>query len=775
MSHSPDALLPPNPIGPPLAAGTRLAQYEIRGTLGEGGMGRVYRARDLRLDRDVAIKMLADHLAQDDEMIVRFEREARAVAALSHPNIRAIHELALVNGRLFAVMELLEGESLRAVLQRAPLPWRQAAEIAIGIAQGLAAAHDKQIVHRDLKPENVFVTADGRVKILDFGLARTRSPLFAVQDDSATTIGLLTQAGTVLGTLGYMSPEQVRGGEVEPASDVFSFGCLLYEMLTGRRAFARDSPAETMAAVLADAPAPLDRGHDVPAALEAVLWHCLKKDPGDRFPSARDVSLALQGMLNQSGLTAAPGRRRRGPGTRALAVLPFENLSGDPDLAYLGDGLAESITNALGSLPKMRVVPRSTAFRYKHRQEDHTTIALALNVRYLLTGRVLQYGETLGIQADLIDVPRQAQIWGEHYTRTASDIFMVQEEIAGEIVDALRLRLTGAERTRLSRRDTESPAAYEAYLRGRHYWNRWSAEDFRLAVRWFQEAIDRDPKYALAHAGLADTYVPLAYYGYLPPAEGMPRAREAAARALALQPGLPEAHTAMGLIHLFYDYDRPAAARALRRALALNPRHALGHTFLALLFATAARHEEALTAAKRALAIEPLALVAQAGVGWVLYFARRYEEAIQQFRGILELEPYFSQADHVLNLVYERIGGYRQAAAHLERVLAARNAIPAGATPLTTAAQDHGAEGYWVKRLEIFEQLARSSYVPPHTFARTYASLGDKDQAFVWLARTRAERGGQIAFLEVDPSLDPLRNDPRFDRLLQEVGLQEID
>src|SRR5829696_765732 len=428
-----------------LTPGSRLAQYEIAGSLGSGGMGEVYRARDLRLNRDVAIKVMADHIAADPVMRQRFEVEARAVAALSHPSILSIYELGLVGELPFAVMELLEGETLRTRLDRGPLPWRDAVAIAGSIAEGLSAAHAKAIVHRDLKPENVFLTSDGQVKVLDFGLALHG----AAGVDAATTAR--TAAGIVLGTLGYMSPEQVTGARVDGRSDIFAAGCLLYEMLTARLLFGGVTPQEIVANLLHDT-APDLRAIDpnVPAQLRSIIARSVDHEVTRRFENAGDLALALRALLTGSAAEAA-GKRPK-PRGKSLAVLPFVNAIGDPQIDYLTDGITESIINSLSQLPALRVVPRSLAFRYKGLQTDPATVGLALNVKTILTGRVVQQGDVLDIQAELVDTTDEAQLWGERFRRKTADVLVVQEEIAWQISEALRLKLSGEQRKKLRKR-----------------------------------------------------------------------------------------------------------------------------------------------------------------------------------------------------------------------------------------------------------------------------------------------------------------------------------
>ncbi len=441
----------------PLAPGTRLGAYEILSPLGSGGMGEVYRARDSKLDRDVAIKVLPQHLSNNPEALARFEREAKALAALSHPNIIAIHDFGREGGIYYVVTELLEGETTRHRLEDGPMPWRKAVEIAIAVADGLSAAHAKGIIHRDLKPENLFLTTDGRVKILDFGLARWKSP-----SDTLPTAATITDPGTVMGTAAYMSPEHVKGLVVEAPGDIFALGTILYEMISGQRVFGRPSGGETMAAVLMHHPQPVaDTGKQIPLELDRVIAHCLEKNSGERFQSARDLAFALQAVLAGTTTTrsmAAPKRRKV---IDSLAVLPFVNEGGDPEGEYLSDGVTENLINALSQLPKLRVIARSVVFRRKGDQGDPQQAGRDLDVRAVLTGRVLQRGETLVVRTELVDVADGSRLWGEQYNRKLADLLLLEEEISRQITAKLRLRLSGRDQKRLAKRPTRSTEAYQ--------------------------------------------------------------------------------------------------------------------------------------------------------------------------------------------------------------------------------------------------------------------------------------------------------------------------
>jgi len=756
----------------PLTAGSRLAQYEILEAIGAGGMGEVYRARDLRLGRDVAIKVLPAHLTNDADMRARFELEARAVAAISHPNIMAIHELAIVDDRPLAVVELLEGESLRARLANGPLPWRDAVQIGARLADGLGAAHGKGIVHRDLKPENIFLTLDGRPKILDFGLARSEPAA-----DPMGTIATYapTQPGRLLGTVGYMAPEQVRGEAVTPATDIFALGCTLAEMLTGERPFVRPTAAAAIAAVVHDpAPSVLASGREMPPRLAEIVGHCLEKNPAARFGCARDVAAALRSVLTDSTAGQALTRGRRGR-ARSLAVLPFAMLDADPETEYLGDGIAESIMNSLSQLPHLRVIPRTTVFTYKRREVHPRSVGLALNVDTLVSGRVTRQGTMVNVQAELIDVRRETQLWGDQYRYELANLVGLQEQIAWQISEALRMRLTGPEKKRLRKRSTENSAAYDEYLKGRHAWSKWSPEGFERAIQHYERAIALDARYARAYAGLAEAYGVMGYYGFLPPEIAMTRSSSAAYTAIDLEPALAQAHTVLALCRAFFYWDWIGAEHAFRKALELDPRHPPTHMYYALLLVALGRYDEAQAEARRGRELDPLSLLMQMGVAWTSYFSRRYQDALEALREVTVIEPGFPEALSMLVVVYDRLRLFERAAEALSQ--AARffaQGIPAECAASLRDAAAAGDRAYWGARLQVTDDLAGTgpmSTVAPYLRAVARAQLGDIDTALEHVEEMIVRRLGQVLFLATDPALDPLRTDPRFAQIVARVGL----
>lgn len=758
-----------------LAAGYRIAQYEILSPLGSGGMGEVYRARDARLGREVAVKVMAAHIAADPEMRRRFETEARAVASLSHSSILSIYEMVMADGLPCAVMELLEGQNLRERMEHClqglqglhgPLPWREAVHVAASVAEGLAAAHARGIVHRDLKPENIFLTRDGQVKILDFGLAVHRLDGPAADGDGPTMAQ--TVSGTVLGTFGYMSPEQVHGERVDGRTDIFSLGCVLYEMLTGRRLFPGSTPQEVLAQVLHGTPDFSAIDPMAPKELRAIVARTVERDLTRRFETAQDLSMALTALLTGSGASVkAPGR----PRGKSLAVLPFVNAGADPHLEYLTDGITESIINSLSQLAGLRVVPRSLVFRYKGLQADPATVGLALNARTILTGHVTQHDDLLVIQAELVDTVTESQLWGEQFRQRVDDVMAVQEEIAWRISEALRLKLTPKQKTRLRKRQTVNPEAYQEYLRGRHHWNAWRPDGFRRALEHFGRAIELDPAYALAYAGLGDAYSAMSYYGYVAPQDGFPRARAAAERAIALDPEIPDAHVSIALERLFWGRDWPGALREMKRAIELNPKLAIARSFHGLVLVTCGRFDEALAEARLAIELDPLSSVVNMGVAWVHHFSGNHQAAAEEALRTRELAPNFEEAGNVLLSSYEALGRYEDAA----RIASEQPcwSLPLDGSQLLAAYREGGREGYWRKRLELMEAVDG----PPPVFfayAIVHCELGNPDRAIDYLERMVDAHVGGVVFIGVDPTLVSLKGNPRYDAVVKRAGLPTV-
>jgi serine/threonine protein kinase/tetratricopeptide (TPR) repeat protein len=750
-----------------LSSGATLRQYEIIDRLGAGGMGEVYRARDAQLGRDVAIKVLPDHLAADPDIRARFDREARAIAALSHPNLLTIHEFTVAGDTPFAVMELLEGETLRRRIADGPLPWRTALQIVHEVAEGLAAAHAKGVIHRDLKPDNIFLTTTGIVKILDFGLAaRLAVDASSPVDVTATH----TLPGIVLGTIGYIAPEQLQGLPPDPRGDLFSLGCVLFETLTGCVPFRGETIQETIAATLRD-PLPQLPALVPPAPPEVsrLVERCLSRPLERRLASARDLALAIEGIIQGSGALPISPQRRRSSMGKSIAVLPFENAGGDVETDYLTDGLTESIINMLSQLPGVRVVPRAAVFRYKGVAIDPGAAALALNARTLLTGRVVPRGDTLSIQAELVDAATEAQIWGEQYRRPLSDLLALQEEIAWHITEALRIKISNPQKKRLRTRPTASNQAYEEYLKGRFEWNKWTPDGFRKAVEHFQRAIDLDRKFALGWAGLGDAYGALAYYNFIPPREGFPRAEEAARTALGLDQNLPEAHVTLALCQLFYHWNATEAEAGFKRAIELRPAFAAAHTFYAFCLQAQDRLDEALAEARQGRALDALSLPPNMALGWVLLRTRALDAALAQARHTMALDPSFTEGHIIAAAALELLGRYEEAKRHFGGAMQCFGIVADEALAAQASIDPSSKDSYWQTKVKALQELAKLHHILPNFFVGAYAALGRTEEALTILESMADNRSGYMIFAIGDPVLAPLRAHPRFRALAQRV------
>jgi serine/threonine protein kinase/tetratricopeptide (TPR) repeat protein len=784
----------------PLSPGSRLGPYEVVAPLGAGGMGEVYRAKDPRLGRDVAIKVLPASFSNDPDRLKRFEQEARAAGLLNHPNITGVYDIGQHDGAPYVVQELLEGETLRMELAGGRFAARKAIDYATQIAHGLSAAHEKGIVHRDLKPENLFVTKDGRVKILDFGLAKLTQVESTGGATNLPTATGGTEPGVVMGTLGYMSPEQIKGKPANPRSDIFAFGAILYEMLSGKRAFHADSAGETMAAILKEDPPDLSvTNQNISPGLERIVRHCLEKNPESRFHSAHDLAFDLEALSEvvrpvsvphpartmrpawliagaavlAALLVAALLLRPRSGTIESLAVLPFVNAGADPGAEYLSDGITESLINSLSQLPNLTVMSRNSVFRYKGRETDAQAAGKELKVQAVLTGRVVQRGGELVVSAELVDTRNNSHIWGDQYSRKLSDILAVQEEITRDISTKLRRRLTSEEKVRLSKRYTENTEAYGLYLKGRYHWNKRTPGDIQKGIEYFQQAIEKDPTYALAFSGLAESYDLLSQYTGLPSSETFPRAKAAASKALEIDETLAPAHAALAYAHEFFDWDFSSAEKEYRRAIELDPKYPTAHHWYSLYLSCLGRHEEAIREAEHAYELDPLSLIINNLRGYTFYCSRQYEAAIEAERKALELDRSFPRFHLTLGAALEQKKLFPEAVAELEEAarLSGRRIEALG-----ELANGYAASGRREEAIRLIEELKRWSergYDPLANIALVYAGLGQNDEAMQWLEKAYKARSGWLILLalKVDPRWDGLRTDPRFQDLLRRIGL----
>lgn len=820
---------------------TKLGRYEIRSKLGAGGMGEVFLAHDAMLDRKVALKILPPELASNQNRMRRFTQEAKAAAALNHPNIAHIYEIGEHEGMHFIAMEYVDGSTLREAIHRERIGIPKLLRYLQQVAEGLTKAHAAGIVHRDLKPDNVMITRDGYPKILDFGLAKLTEPLTPKPMTShaeATTEVLsrpLSRPGLVMGTVGYMSPEQVQGHPVDHRSDIFAFGCLLYEAATGQRAFESESTIDTLHKIV-HTPARLvrDLNPSAPADLTRIVRRCLAKDPDDRYQSIREAAIELRDVrrdlegavevktsvplatvtsTERNAATVDGTQRSTSPSSAeyifagikrhklatavvlativlgsiaiaaylylrstavaidSIAVLPFVNQNRDPNTEYLSDGLTESITNSLSQLSNLRVIPSPSIARYKTKEIDAITAGNELGVRAILTGRILQRGDSLTVNAALIDVRDNKQLWGEQYNRKVADALAVQQEISREISERLRTRLSGEEQKQLKKRDTSNPEAYQAYIRGRYYWNKRTAENVKKAMEQFQQAADKDPNYALAYVGLADCYVLLIEYAGASTTDTVPKSIALAERALQLDPSLGEAHTSLGWCYGAGLWQWGKAESEFRRAIELSPNYPTAHQWYSLVLRDQGRFDEAKFEIKRAQELDPLSLIIGQSVAQsYLFLEGDSTRALEEAKRVVDLDPNYPRGLEVLGWIYLKQGRNSEAIAALQKAVAAggdRRIFSSLGYVLAIS----GKKAEALKLLKEVQAKYERHEALGKDVAGIYAGLGDKDQVFIWLEKDFQARVGPLSRIRWEPPFESVRSDPRFADLLRRMGL----
>lgn len=830
-----------------LPAGFKLSHYRIVSKIGSGGMGEVYLAQDSRLDRNVALKILPAELASHRDRMERFVREAKSAAALNHPSIATIHEIGESEGVHFIAMEFIDGVTLREKIHREQTELTKLLRYLQHVAEGLAKAHVAGIIHRDLKPDNIMVTGDGHAKILDFGLAKLIEPQPLRGDDSSEVVTAIMQQhstpGIVMGTVGYMSPEQAQGktNEIDQRSDIFSFGCILFEAATGKKPFESESVLKSLHRVVYE-PAPLiaDLNPLVPADLQRIVRRCLAKDRDERYQSIKEVAIELKELrreLHGAGVDARATLRTRSEATgttgggdtgsqsfsettatpsftvkassaeyvinrfrqhqlalgiafllllgvvvglsfylsrdsihaiESIAVMPFVNESGNADVEYLSDGMTETLINSLSQIPNLSVKARSSVFRYKGKEIDPKKIAGELNVQAILTGRVVQRGDQLTLNLELVDARTENLLWGNRYERKSSELVALQSEIARDVSNKLKTKLSGADAAKVEKNYTANSEAYQLYLKGRFYGSKRTATDAQKSIEYFQQAAAIDSNYALAYAGLAEANWFLAYYSYPQINDLVPKARELALKALELDSSLAQPHSVLGVICFNYDRDFACMEREQKLAIELNPNYSEGHRRYGLMLQDLGRFEDARTAYKRALELDPLSPVTNFQKAQLPFFERKYEESEKYSKNNVELDPTFWYAHLQLFYVYRMKRDYASAVEELAKVQDAR-----GEPDAARLIRESFASGDWQGFLrKITEQRSRLKLYP-YFVATLFAELGEKDKAFATLNEALETKDQHTAWMKVDPFTDPLRDDPRFQEVLKKAGFRD--
>jgi eukaryotic-like serine/threonine-protein kinase len=769
--------------------GQTISHYKILEKLGEGGMGVVYKAEDTKLKRTVALKFLPKGLEAHEPERARFLQEAQAASALNHPNICSIHTIEEYDGQQFIDMELVDGKNLSGLLKEKELSLKDMLNIAIQICEGLNSAHKKGVVHRDIKPDNIMLTDDGIVKIMDFGLAKLKGT------------SKLTKTQSTLGTLAYMSPEQARGEEVDQRSDIFSFGVVLYEMVTGRRPFKGEHEAAMMYSLMNENPEPLARYKtDVPTELQHIIDKSLAKERGERYQHIDEMVADMRRMQHSitGNITSIVKKSKMTwiaaavfvvlvvvgvylfyPKSvpikvtgKSVAVLPFKNLSDSKEDEYFSDGITDDIIAQLSKISELKVISRTSTMQYKRINKNVREIGEELDVATVLEGSVRRVGNQIRVVAQLIDAKNEGHLWAETYDKEMIQIFEVQSDVAKKIAVALKTKLTSGEKERIEKKQTEDTEAYKLYLKGRFYWNKRVPDDIKTAIDCFKQAIEKDPDYALAYTGLASAYAVIPSFG-LPPAEPYINARNAAMKALEIDSTLAEAQTVLGEIAGSHYYDWTVAEKHYRRAIELDPSYPTAHQWYSSMLTSLGRFDEALTEAKRALELDPLSLIINLNLGDVYYAMRRYNEAKEQYENIISLDETFPWSHSGLANIYEVQGRFDDAIAEYIKARDFGGKVPYSLGQLGSIYLKSGRKADALSVLDELRRLDKQGDAVSYGIATVYFELGEKDKAFEWFEKSYQKREMWLLSLGSDPLWDNIRSDPRGIALLKKMGLRK--
>jgi serine/threonine protein kinase/Flp pilus assembly protein TadD len=772
-----------------------ISHYKILEKLGEGGMGVVYKAHDTKLKRIVALKFLPTNLIPSADELKRFQQEAEAISALNHPHIATIYDFDEADGQKFLALEFIPGGTLGTKLRdlrtnNKQLPIEEVITFGIQVAEALAHAHRHAIIHRDVKSHNVMITEDGSVKVTDFGLARLGGSQH------------LTRTGNTVGTTGYMSPEQLRGEEVDQRSDLFSLGVLLYELATNQLPFqAEHEPAVAYSIVNENPPPVRSRRADAPEKLEHIIARCLEKDPGKRYQRAEEVAADLRSLQRgETPLRTAGPRPSRLPwmiaavlllivaallylfmspsrsisaNSKTIAVLPFVNMSGDPQDEYFSDGIMEDILTQLSKIADLNVISRTTMTQYKGTKKPLKEIGRELNAGVVLEGSVRHSGNRIRIASQLIDAETDRHVWAESYDREMQDVFAIQSDVAQEIASSLQARLSPAEKERIEKKQTDNTEAYQFYLKGRYYWNKRRTDDIKTAIGYFNQAIEKDPNYALAHAGLASAIVIQNEYSRLQPNDILPNAKAAATRALELDPTLGEPHAVLGFIESTFEYDWSGAENEFKRAIELSPSNLTAHQWYGNYFRTLGKFDRAREEIHRAEELDPLSLTVNVNVAITSYYMREYDKAIEQLKKTIAFDPSFPPAHEVLGYAYAVNEKLTDAIAEFQNV---RSLVGNSQVGLSGLGYAYARAGMKHEALKVLNELLRRSnegYALSGDVAIVYCGLGDREKTFEWLEKAYQERNFLLTRVKVSPLWDDLRSDPRFIALLKKIRLEE--